>query len=200
MARTVLALTVTVGLLATGCTEIRPAGPPAPSNTAGTDPVSWRPCPEVAEEALAGIVPGGHVSQLIAGTTYECTTLSVPQDWSAPGETGTFEIALVRARRGEEHAGRIGSLLINPGGPGASGVEAAVYLTLAPLFGGLPQRVTDRFDVIGFDPRGWPAPARSSATPTRSWTRSRGRAGPGRPGGVRRGRGGRAAVRRGLWG
>jgi len=156
VARTVLALTVTVGLLATGCTEDPgpPAGPPAPSNTAGTDPVSWRPCPEVAEEALAGIVPGGHVSQLIAGTTYECTTLSVPQDWSAPGETGTFEIALVRARRGEEHAGRIGSLLINPGGPGASGVEAAVYLTLAPLFGGLPQRVTDRFDVIGFDPRG----------------------------------------------
>lgn len=154
-ARTVLALGATAGLLATGCTG-DPGPPPAstsPQRTTEAGTVTWRPCPEVAEEALAGIVPADLVGQLVADTTYECTTISVPQDWSAPDDTGSFEIALVRARRGQQ-SDRIGSLLINPGGPGASGVESAVYLTLAPLFGGLPEQVTERFDVVGFDPRG----------------------------------------------
>ena len=44
---------------------------------------------------------------------------------------------------------KIGSLVINPGGPGESGVESAVS-----LLSGLPQAVKDRFDIVGFDPRG----------------------------------------------
>ena len=62
---------------------------------------------------------------------------------------------------------RIGSLLINPGGPGASGFECAVYLSFGPAFGGLSNRVMQRFDLIGFDPRGWGAPARWSASQQR---------------------------------
>ena len=44
---------------------------------------------------------------------------------------------------------RIGSLVVNPGGPGASGADAAIGLALT-----LPLEVLSRFDIVGFDPRG----------------------------------------------
>ena len=44
---------------------------------------------------------------------------------------------------------RIGSLVVNPGGPGASGADAAIGLALT-----LPTDVMSRFDIVGFDPRG----------------------------------------------
>ena len=51
--------------------------------------------------------------------------------------------------RSQDQTGRIGSLLVNPGGPGGSGVDLAMYLSAQ-----LPDDVLNRFDVIGFDPRG----------------------------------------------
>jgi pimeloyl-ACP methyl ester carboxylesterase len=77
----------------------------------------------------------------------------VPQDWDAAEPAETFEIALVRARRADQRD-RIGSLLVNPGGPGSSGIDSAVFLSFGPLVGGLPDRLTRRFDLVGFDPRG----------------------------------------------
>ena len=47
-------------------------------------------------------------------------------------------------------ARRIGSLFLNPGGPGGSGVEFVVGAGPVPLH----QEVRDRFDLVGFDPRG----------------------------------------------
>lgn len=75
----------------------------------------------------------------------ECGTLTVPLDRADPGGP-TIELALVRvpAARPDE---RLGVLLTNPGGPGAGGVDYA----LARPF---PQEVLDRFDLIGWDPRG----------------------------------------------
>lgn len=75
-----------------------------------------------------------------------CATLKVPLDYADP--TGpTIELSLneLPARRPGE---RIGSLLVNPGGPGGSGLEFVA--------GGidLPTTVLDRFDIVGFDPRG----------------------------------------------
>ena len=80
---------------------------------------------------------------------YECATVAAPLDWDDP-EAGAIELAVKRApaRGGED--GRIGSLLTNPGGPGASGMdflESAVGYVLG-------DPVLDAFDVIGFDPRG----------------------------------------------
>ena len=79
--------------------------------------------------------------------TYECATLSVPLDHDAPGDT-TLGLSLLRAPA-RDRTRRIGSLVVNPGGPGGSGTGLAFY---APYF--FPAEILDRFDIVGFDPRG----------------------------------------------
>jgi pimeloyl-ACP methyl ester carboxylesterase len=74
--------------------------------------------------------------------------VSVPLDYDKPG-AAQISIAMVRlpAAKPDE---RVGSLFINPGGPGGSGVDFAVFA--APSL--FTQDVRDRFDIVGFDPRG----------------------------------------------
>jgi pimeloyl-ACP methyl ester carboxylesterase len=91
-------------------------------------PVSWKSCTGVDG-------PSGD----------ECATLQVPLDYANPGGT---KIALALDRLPATGA-KIGSLLVNPGGPGASGVDELDYL--ASL---LPDTVLSRFDIVAFDPRG----------------------------------------------
>jgi pimeloyl-ACP methyl ester carboxylesterase len=76
---------------------------------------------------------------------YQCATLQVPLDYADPAQ-GTIGIALDR-HPATGHA--IGSLVTNPGGPGVSGVDY-----LPSLVGELPAAMTERFDIVGFDPRG----------------------------------------------
>jgi pimeloyl-ACP methyl ester carboxylesterase len=76
----------------------------------------------------------------------ECGALTVPLDWSDPSGA-TIDLALVRVPA-KEPAHRIGSLLVNPGGPGGSGVE---FVRSGFEF---DPDVADRFDLVGFDPRG----------------------------------------------
>lgn len=73
----------------------------------------------------------------------QCAQLTVPLDWDRP-HGRTIELALARTTATGQ---RIGSLLTNPGGPGASGIE---FLSYSP-FG---RAITDRFDVVSWDPRG----------------------------------------------
>ena len=76
----------------------------------------------------------------------ECTRLRVPLDYSKPtGDTITIGVLRYKAT-----GQKIGSLLTNPGGPGASGMASAAGMVSA-------YRKTDlaaRFDLVGFDPRG----------------------------------------------
>lgn len=77
----------------------------------------------------------------------ECATIDVPLDHDDPlGETIT--IAMAR-RVADDASRRIGTMLINPGGPGGSGID---LLQSAEFF--FPDDVLERFDVVGFDPRG----------------------------------------------
>ncbi|MFI6924997.1 alpha/beta hydrolase [Nonomuraea spiralis] len=79
------------------------------------------------------------------GDGFECARLRVPLDHGEPdGEQ--LELAVVRLPASGQ---RIGSLVLNPGGPGVSGVE---YARAARLV--VSERVRERFDVVGFDPRG----------------------------------------------
>ncbi|MFE6256906.1 alpha/beta hydrolase [Agromyces sp. NPDC057865] len=75
-----------------------------------------------------------------------CATAKAPLDWDDPG-TGEVQLALVRHVASGD---RIGSLLVNPGGPGGSGYDfIADSLDYA-----VGQPLQERFDIVGFDPRG----------------------------------------------
>jgi pimeloyl-ACP methyl ester carboxylesterase len=79
--------------------------------------------------------------------TLQCATLAVPLDHANPGGP-TIGIALAR-RPAKSPATRIGALVINPGGPGNSGVDA-----LASELRVLTPTIQARFDIVSFDPRG----------------------------------------------
>jgi len=77
----------------------------------------------------------------------QCATAQLPLDYDEPdGPTVGVAVVRVKARK---PASRIGTLFVNPGGPGGSGTEMAA---MASLF--LGDALLDRFDVVGFDPRG----------------------------------------------
>lgn len=78
---------------------------------------------------------------------FECAELDVPIDYNAIN-TGTFQISVLRYAA-QERKTRIGSLIINPGGPGASGVDYAYNAEYI-----FDPELTDRYDIVGFDPRG----------------------------------------------
>ncbi len=95
----------------------------------------------VAPPALASLAWAG------CGGPFECSTLHVPLDYTQP-DGRQLELALTR-RPALDPAQRIGVLVINPGGPGGSGVDSARAFSAA-----LPAEVRQRFDLVGFDPRG----------------------------------------------
>ncbi|RJQ78026.1 alpha/beta hydrolase [Pseudonocardiaceae bacterium YIM PH 21723] len=75
----------------------------------------------------------------------QCGELVLPVDWAHP-DGQLFRMAFAR-HRATDPAHRIGTLLINFGGPGVSGVS----MTQDPGFG---PDIAARFDIVGFDPRG----------------------------------------------
>jgi pimeloyl-ACP methyl ester carboxylesterase len=80
------------------------------------------------------------------GGGFQCGTVAVPLDYANHAH-GTINIALAR-KPATDPVHRIGSLLLNPGGPGGSGIGFA--RGSARIMAGL----NTRFDLVGFDPRG----------------------------------------------
>ena len=79
---------------------------------------------------------------------FECGTVQVPLDYNGP-DGGTVSIAVDRLPASDP-ARRIGSLFVNPGGPGGSGFDMVLFA--APIL--FNAEVRARFDIVGFDPRG----------------------------------------------
>jgi pimeloyl-ACP methyl ester carboxylesterase len=79
---------------------------------------------------------------------FECGTVRVPLDYDAP-KGASISIALIRLPATDQTR-RIGSLFLNPGGPGGSGVDFALFA--GPIL--YSDEVRARFDLVGFDPRG----------------------------------------------
>ncbi|MFT4211263.1 MAG: alpha/beta hydrolase [Microbacterium sp.] len=78
---------------------------------------------------------------------FQCATITAPLDWDDPS-VGDIELAVIRQQATDGDA--IGSLLVNPGGPGASGVELIADSLSYAVGDVLPQS----YDIVGFDPRG----------------------------------------------
>ena len=91
-------------------------------------------------------------------TSFQCGTVTVPLDYDHPdGQTITIALKKLPASDGNaEH----GSLFLNPGGPGGSGV--AMMQVMAPM---LTEETRGAYDIIGFDPRGV-----GQSTPITCWT------------------------------
>jgi pimeloyl-ACP methyl ester carboxylesterase len=79
---------------------------------------------------------------------FQCATLVVPLDHDEP-DGPTIEVAVNRLPA-RQQATRTGSLIVNPGGPGGSGVDFTVF-GAAFIY---PDQIRDNFDIVSFDPRG----------------------------------------------
>ena len=79
------------------------------------------------------------------GGGFECGTIAVPLDYDDP-DGKTIDVAVTR-HPADDPDQRIGTLFMNPGGPGGSAVGLARTFSRAGDLG-------DRFDIVGFDPRG----------------------------------------------
>ncbi|MET1004098.1 MAG: alpha/beta hydrolase [Propionibacteriaceae bacterium] len=79
--------------------------------------------------------------------TAECVTVKVPRDYNKP-KGAKVELALLRVKATNPKK-RIGSLFLNPGGPGGTAIDMAYYSSEI-----LSPEVTERFDIVGMDPRG----------------------------------------------
>ena len=78
---------------------------------------------------------------------FQCARLLVPLDYARPGGQ-RFSLPVIKLPA-TDPGHRVGPLVINPGGPGASGVQYA--LAASSVF---PATLLARFDIVGFDPRG----------------------------------------------
>ena len=77
---------------------------------------------------------------------FQCATATAPLDWKNPA-ADSIKLALIRHTASGT---RLGSLLVNPGGPGASGYSfVADSLDYA-----VDSKLKARYDIVGFDPRG----------------------------------------------
>ena len=149
--RRLLAALLGLPLLASGCASF--AGTPAPAarsatarattspSTGPAPSIRWTDCTHQIAPLLSG-QPGSDRK-----LAYSCGKLEVPISYDQPGD-GTLPLFLLKVSLTGQ-SGRIGSLVVNPGGPGTSGSDTAVGLAAT-----LPMEVLQHFDVVGFDPRG----------------------------------------------
>lgn len=98
--------------------------------------------------AVPSLPPAQPVSWSDCGGGFQCGKLDVPLDYANPAGA-IVRLELIRLPASDP-AARIGSLVVNPGGPGASGIDF-VRAAASSLFAG---DLRARFDIVGFDPRG----------------------------------------------
>ena len=130
-----------VSVVATGPVRAAVTLPKTPVDTAKPG------APPTAPDVVAGSLAWTRCADRV-----ECATLTVPKDYSE-GAKGAIELS-VKRRKAQKPSERIGSLLVNPGGPGVPGTVMAEQ---APSF--FSPLLLDRFDIVAWDPRGTGASA-----------------------------------------
>jgi pimeloyl-ACP methyl ester carboxylesterase len=135
---------LSVGLLVSGSSAAAlPVAGATPEPGAGQSPGPNPP-------SAAGPQGWGSCGQFVTDTSdipaARCTTVSVPIDYNNPG-AAQAKLAVIRV---PATGPRMGSLLVNPGGPGGSAVD--MVANMASDLDNSPLR--RNFDLVGFDPRG----------------------------------------------
>ena len=101
--------------------------------------LEWGVCPK------SYFVGDDEMSSTFVKARVTCTGVLVPATYRAKDNLPDFKIAMMRLSSANEN--KRGTLFINPGGPGASGIEELQWVPF-------PKAVTDVYDIVGFDPRG----------------------------------------------
>ena len=113
----------------------------SPSATVAPAKITFSDCSSQFQAAIGG--------SKAKGMEFSCGKLPVPLDYAQPGGESIQLFVLKVHLKSQRTADRVGSLLVNPGGPGGSGVNLA-----AGLVNALSDTIFDHFDLVGFDPRG----------------------------------------------
>lgn len=110
---------------------------------------SASPKPEQSASVPAGDSVDGYYDQVLewseCNSGFECASFSVPTDYANPG-SGAMKIEAIRKLATGTAKG---SLILNPGGPGGSGIEYTTYVEYV-----VSETLRENFDIVGFDPRG----------------------------------------------
>ena len=139
---------VAFALLIAGCTSS--SSSPAASGTLPVAASSSTPAAAGAAASGPTTIAGYYAQKLQwqpCDHGFQCARLLVPFDYRRPAWR-RFSLPVIKLPASDP-AHRTGSLVINPGGPGASGIT---YALAAPKVVSAGLRA--RFDVVGFDPRG----------------------------------------------
>ncbi|MFJ5230570.1 alpha/beta hydrolase [Kitasatospora sp. NPDC088391] len=151
------ALVAAASLLLAGCTSGHPAPDAAPGKSADSLPgassspaAGATPLEPLPVEPSAALAPyyAQQLSWKACEPDFECSTFKVPLDYAHPGDGHDVVLAAIR-RPAADKAHRLGSLLLNPGGPGGSAVEYVQSIAARYDSG-----VRSGYDLVGFDPRG----------------------------------------------
>jgi pimeloyl-ACP methyl ester carboxylesterase len=120
------------------------AGSPT-SVAGGAQPPTPSQLPHIDEASLQAFYTQQLAWKSCSGG-YQCAQLKVPFDYAKPSGVA-LELSVVREQTGVKS--KLGSVVLNPGGPGGSGVQYA--RAAAPIIG---LQLGGKFDIVGFDPRG----------------------------------------------
>ncbi|MFJ3922784.1 alpha/beta hydrolase [Streptomyces sp. NPDC090022] len=145
--RTTGTVIAAAGLLLSGCAQ-GTSGSKAAASPAGRDGAAGV-APPAVPEALRPYYVQKLAWRDCGVPGFQCATMKAPLDYAKPGAGQDIDLAV--ARRAATGPGkRLGSLVVNPGGPGGSGVG---YLQAYAGIG-YPAPVRARYDMVSIDPRG----------------------------------------------
>jgi pimeloyl-ACP methyl ester carboxylesterase len=127
--------------------------PPIPSPTPSATPAAGRPVqpiPSVQPNGFSDPPPGSGIDRYrnqkldweSCGDGFTCARIQAPLDYAQPDGTA---LTLALARRAATGSRRLGTLFLNPGGPGGSGTTYVGYFNATGL---------EDYDIVGWDPRG----------------------------------------------
>ncbi|MFF3216226.1 alpha/beta hydrolase [Streptomyces sp. NPDC002886] len=145
--RTTGTVMAAAGLLLSGCTSGGSGTPRAAASSGGASPAASA-APTAVSAALRPYYDQKLSWRECGVPGFDCTTMKVPLDYENPGG-GDIDIAVSR-RKATDPSKRLGSLVVNPGGPGGSGIG---YLQAYAGIG-YPAPVRAAYDMVSFDPRG----------------------------------------------